>query len=81
VKHRAGRGDLRQPALDRRVDVLIACVKRELAAIELTPDPAQAALDRRQLAAGDEPRRGQAARMRDAARDVEGVELVVELER
>jgi len=63
------------------VDVLVAGLKREFAAIELAPDPAQATLDRRELAPRDEPGRCKTAGVRDAARDVEGVELVVELER
>jgi hypothetical protein len=75
------RGNLCQPALDRSVDVLVGWLKREIATIELAPDSPQAALDRLQLPARDQPRGGKPAPVRDAARDVVRVELVVELER
>lgn len=44
----AGGGDLGQPALDRRVDVLVGLAELELALVQLAPDPAEAAFDQRE---------------------------------
>ncbi len=77
----ARRRDLGQPSLDRGVDVLVCVGKLELAALQLTLDAAKAAFDRRQLRASDDSGGGKPARVRDAARDVVGVELEVDFER
>ena len=45
----AGRRDLGQTPLDGRVDVFIRWSELESATVQLTPDAAQAALDRCQL--------------------------------
>ena len=76
-----GRRDLRQPPLDRGVDVLVGVEERELAFVELASDPAKASLYGRQLALGQKLRRRKAASVRDAAGDVERVEVVIGLKR
>jgi len=81
VQGRACRGDLSQPSLDRGVDVLVRVGQLELAALQLTLDSAKAAFDGRQLRASDDSGGGKPARVRDAAGDVIGVELEVDLER
>ena len=81
VKRGAGGGDLGQSPLDRRVDVLVGCAELELAAVELAPDAAKAALDRRQPRPGDEARPGEPPRVGDAAGDVERIELEIRLQR
>ena len=80
MQSRARGRQLRQPALDGRVDVLVAFLELEPAGVELALDPTQPAFDRRELASGDQAGRRQPARMRDAARDVVRVQLDVELE-
>jgi hypothetical protein len=75
------RRDLGQPPLDRGVDVLVRVRKLKGAGVELALDPPQAALDRPERGGLEDPGRGQAARVGDAARDVEGIELVVDRER
>jgi hypothetical protein len=81
VKGRAGGGDLGQAPLDRGVDVLVSCAELELTAVQFTFDAAQAALDRRELRAGQKVRLGETPRVGDAPGDVEGVELEIRLER
>jgi hypothetical protein len=76
-----GGGDLGEPPLDRGVDVLIGVEELERAGIELFADASQATLDRLQLCGRDDARGSEAARMRDAARDVEGVQLEVGIQR
>jgi hypothetical protein len=81
VQGSAGGRDLRQPPLDCGVDVLIGFEEGELAFVELAPDPPQASLDRCQLPCREKLRRRQAASVRDAARDVERIKVVVDIER
>ena len=81
VQRGACRRELRQPALDCRVDVLVGVAELELTFVELALDPAQTALDRRQLRFRQKARRGQPARVGDAPGDVERIELEVDLER
>ena len=77
----ACRRDLRKPPLDSRVDVLIRVDEGERAGIELPFDASQPSLDGSQLRRGNDSRARKAARMGDAAGDVEGIELEVRLER
>jgi len=63
------------------VDVLVRVGQLELAALQLTLDAAKAAFDGRQLRLSDDAGGGKAARVRDAAGDVVGVELEVDLQR
>jgi len=63
------------------MDVLIRFAEFELAAVELALDAAQAALDRRELRPRQKASLGQPPRMRDAAGDVEGIELEVRFQR
>ena len=77
----AGGSELGQPALDGGVDVLVGFAELELAAVELALDAAEAALDGCELRLRDDAGRGQAARVRDAAGDVERVQLEISLER
>lgn len=72
---------LGEPPLDRGVDVLVRVGDLERAGVELALDAPQAALDRSELGGLQDSGRGQATRVRNAARDVEGVELEVDLER
>jgi len=81
VKGGAGGGDLGQAPFDRRMDVLIRFAEFELAAVELALDAAQAALDRRELRPRQKAGLGQPPRMRDAAGDVERIELEVRFQR
>ena len=76
-----GRRELRQPPLDRRVDVFVRLFEIELTGVELALDLAQAALDGGELRSGQQARRGQPARVRDTSGDVERVELEVDLKR
>ena len=78
---RAGGRQLCQPAFDCGVYVLIGAGELECALIKLAFDSAQPALDRFELGRGDDAGRGQAARVRDAAGDVERIELEINLER
>jgi len=81
VQGRACRRDLGQPPLDRGMDVLVRVGQLELAVLQLTLDAAEAALDGRQLRTSDDSGGGKPARVRDAAGDVVGVELEVDLQR
>ena len=81
MQGRACRRDLGQPPLDRGVDVLVRVGQLELAVLQLTLDAAEAALDGRQLRTADDSGDGKPARVRDAAGDVVGVELEVDLQR
>src|SRR5256885_7848917 len=76
-----GGRDLGEPALDRGVDVFVRRPELERALVELALDPAKPALDRRRLRPRKQTRRRQTSCVRDAARDVVRVELVIELER
>lgn len=76
----ARRRDLGQPPFNGGVDVFISRVEFELRVVELPLDPAQAALDRRQLRFREQSRRGEAARVGDAAGDVVRIELEVDRE-
>ena len=76
----AGRGELGEPALDRSVDVLVGLFEFELTGVELALDPPEAALDRRQLRPGQKACRRKAARVGDAPRDVERIELEVDFQ-
>jgi hypothetical protein len=77
----AGGRDLGEPALDCGVDVLIRVEELEGTCIELFADTSQPPLDRSQLCGGDDAGGSEAARVRDAARDVEGVQLEVGVKR
>ena len=77
----AGRRELGQPALDRRVDVFVCVFEIELTGVELPLDPPEAALDRGELRFGQKARGGEPASVGDAPGDVERVELEVDLER
>jgi len=81
VQSGAGGRDLGQPALDRRVDVLVGLAEFELAFVELALDAAKAALDQREARPGKQARREQTACVRDAAGDVKRVQLEVRLQR
>jgi hypothetical protein len=81
VQGRACRRDLGQPPLDRGVDVLVRIGQVELAALQLTLDAAESALDGRQLRTADDSGGGKPARVGNAAGDVVGVELEVDLQR
>jgi hypothetical protein len=63
------------------VDVLVGVEERECAGIQLFADTPQSALDGCQLRGGDDTGGRQTARVRDAARDVEGVKLEVSVKR
>jgi hypothetical protein len=80
MQRSAGRRDLGQPSLDRRMDVLVGFEERERPGIELLADAPEPPLDRGQLRGGDDAGSGEAARMGDAAGDVKGVELVIGVE-
>jgi len=69
----AGGGDFGEPSLDRGVNVFVRVFEIEGSRVELAPDPTQAALDRSQLGLRKEARRRQAARVRNAAGNVEGI--------
>ena len=77
----AGGSQLGQPALDGGVDVLVGLAKLELFTIQLLLDAAKAPLDRGELRLRDDARRGEATRVREAAGDVEWVQLEVGLQR
>jgi hypothetical protein len=64
------RTKLRQPALDRGVDVLVRRPEVELVVHELVRDPAQAVLDRVQLRLVEQSGRVQSPRVRDGTGDV-----------
>jgi len=81
VQGGARRRQLREAALDRRMDVLIGGRELELAPIQLALDPAQPTLDGCELRRLDDAGGRQAPRMRDAAREIERIELEVDLQR
>jgi hypothetical protein len=76
-----GRRDLGKPPFDRGVDVLVGFLELELARVELALYPPEATLDGCEPAPGQKARRREAARVGEAARDVERVELEIDLER
>ena len=69
----AGGRDLGEPPLDRGMDVLIGVEELERAGSELFADASQPPLDSSQLCGGDDAGGSEAARVRDAAGDVERV--------
>ena len=69
-----------QPALDRGVNVLVGIEKIEGAGIELFVDPPEPSLDGGQLRGREDAGRSEPSRVRDAAGDVKGVQLVVGVE-
>jgi hypothetical protein len=81
VKGGAGWCELGQPALDRRVDVLVGLLEIELTGVELPFDPPETALDRGQPGLRQKARRREPARVGDAPRDVERIELEIDLQR
>jgi hypothetical protein len=81
VQRGAGRRDLGEPALDRGVDVLVGIDESKGSRVQLLADTAQPSLDGGQLPGGDDPGGSKPARVRDAARDVKGIKLVVGVER
>src|ERR1700687_113898 len=76
-----GGRDLGQAPLDCGVDVLVALADLELALVQLALDASQAALDQRESCPGQKTRREQAARVGDAAGNVERIQLEVRLQR
>jgi hypothetical protein len=80
VQGGTGRRYLRQPPLDRRVDVLIGVEKIEGAGIKLFAHPPQTSLDGGQLRGGDDSGGSQPSCVGDAAGDVKGVQLVIGVE-
>jgi hypothetical protein len=62
------------------VDVLVGLAELELALVQLALDAAKAAFDQREARPGQETRREQAARVRDAAGDVKRVQLEIRLQ-
>jgi len=63
------------------VDVFVRLFEIELTRVELALDLPQAALDGGELCSGQQARRGQTTRVRDASGDVERVKLEVDLQR
>ena len=80
VQGGAGRRELGQPALDRRVDVLVGLLEIELTGVELPFDPPETALDRGQPGLRQKARRREPARVGDAPRDIERIELEIDLQ-
>jgi hypothetical protein len=80
VQRGTGRGDLGQAPFDCGVDVLVGLAELELALVQLALDAAKAAFDQREARPGQETRREQAARVRDAAGDVKRVQLEIRLQ-
>jgi hypothetical protein len=74
------RRELGQSPLDGGVDVFVGVLELEVARVELPLNPPKATLDRCEPVPGKNARRGQAARVGEAARDVERVELEIDLE-
>src|SRR5437763_1874767 len=72
-----GAEELRQPPLDRHVDVLVGAKKAEAAGVELAAHAREPALEAGALAPGEKPRAHQRARMSHAAGDVVRVEAAV----
>src|SRR5579859_5857989 len=81
MERRTRRRDLGQPALDHGVNVLIGVDEIEIARVELALDAPQSTLDRGKLGGLDDPGRGQATGVGDAAGDVIRIEIEVDLER
>jgi len=81
VQRRARRRDLDEAPFDRGVDVLVLELEIELVAVELALDLSQATFYRRDLPGREDARRGQAARVREAACDVVRIQLEVDRER
>ena len=81
VKRSPGRCDLSQPTLHGGVDVLVGLVKGEGAGFELGANLSQTALDGSELAAADDAGGSKPAGVREAAGDVEPIEVEVGLER
>lgn len=81
VQRGAGRRDFGEPALDRRVDVLVGVLESEGSRVQLSADAAQPSFDGGQLPGGDDPGGCKAASMGEAAGDVKGIELVIGVER
>ncbi len=77
--HRAD--DLREPALDRHVDVLVVGLDDEAALLELAPDGLEAALELRQLLVLDDPDAREHARVSARLVEVERRQAVVEPDR
>src|SRR5437899_3105534 len=77
----AGRCQLGQAALDRRVDVLICVSELECAGVQLTLDLPKPALDGGQPRLRQQAGTRERACMREAARDVDRVELEVGFQR
>jgi hypothetical protein len=75
------RRDLGQAPLDRGVNVFVGVEKLEGAGVELFADSPQAPLDCAQLRRRDDVRGRQPACVRDAARNVKGVQLEVGVQR
>ena len=69
-----------EPALDSRVEVLIALVELERTGLQLVADDGETFLDGAEVGRRDEPGGLQSARMGDAAGDVIRIELEVGLE-
>jgi hypothetical protein len=63
------------------VDVLVGLAELELAVVQLALDAAKATLDQREARPGQKARREKPARMRNAAGDIERVQLEVRLQR
>src|SRR6266540_597942 len=81
VKRRAGRGQLGQPALDGRMDVLVGVCELEFAIVELLFDLLESVLDVRQLGRGDHSGCLERPGVGHAALDVEVVEVLVNIQR
>ena len=73
--------DLRQPPLDRHVDVLVVLAERERAAVELLLDALEPAEQRVAVGLADDPRLGQHRRVRARLLDVVRPEPPVEADR
>jgi len=73
--------DLRQPALDHGVDVLVGFAEHKVTRVQLALDSPQTALDRLEVRGLQQAGCGQPAGVGDAAGDVIGIELEVDLER
>lgn len=81
MQPRAGGCDLREPALDGRVNVLVARSKLERTGVELFLDTPEPSLDRLQLRRRDDARGAEAACVSDAAGEVVRIELVIDRQR
>ena len=79
MKGGALRSYLGQPTFDGGMDVFVGRLELELATVQLSLDLLQPGLDRRQLAIRQEAGGGEAPGMGDAALDVIGIELDIEV--